>query len=154
MRKENHLENLTPVSQLVTYTLLVLSVLVLVYLGVRLFSSVTKNRQEAEHLRSTITYVQNEVFLCEDQTAVHIADGPEGDMLILPVRDGKYEIRIYLADGYLREETATAGTQPDPGSAEKISEAGSFQLDLSDPTLLRIRIDGNEAVAHLGRVRQ
>ena len=92
MKKENHLENLTPLSQLITYTLLVLSVLVLVYLDVRLFRGVTQEREQAEHLRSTITYVQNEVFLCEDKSAVRIGQGPEGDMLILPMQGGKYEI--------------------------------------------------------------
>ena len=154
MKKENHLENLTPLSQLITYTLLVLSVLVLVYLGVRLFRGVTQEREQAEHLRSTITYVQNEVFLCEDKSAVRIGQGPEGDMLILPMQGGKYEIRIYLSEGYIREEITSVDAAANPDNAEKISKAESFQLDLSQRELLLIKIDGNEAVAHLGRYGQ
>ena len=151
MKKERHLENLTPICQLVTYILLVLSVMFLMYIGVRLFRGVTQMRTEAEHTRATVTYVQNEVFLCEDSRNVSVGEGPEGDMLILPLCSGAYEIRIYLSEGYIREELAKAGAKIDPKNAEKISEAETFSLDMADASLLRITIDGQEALAHLGR---
>jgi hypothetical protein len=75
-------------------------------------------------------------------------------MLILPMQGNKYEIRIYLSEGYIREEITSIDAATNPDNAEKISKAESFQLDLSQREVLHITIDGNEAVAHLGRYGQ
>ena len=151
MKKKHNLSELTPICQVVTYGLLLLSVLFLVYTGIHLFQRVTKAREDADQLRSTLSYVQNQLFVCEDKSAVYVDQGPEGDMLCLPLREGRYEIRIYLYEGMIREELSKPGYEPDPSEAEKIAQATSFEVDLTDPALARIRIDGREALASLRR---
>ena len=151
MSRKKHWENLTPVCQLVTYGLLVVAVLFQMFAGIRLFRNVTELRDDQDHLRSTVAYVQNELFVCEDPLRISVGKGPEGDLLILPLADSEYAVKIYLYEGYIREELSIASDGADPTLAEKISDASSFSLDLSDPSVIRVSIDGRLAVAHLWR---
>ena len=55
MKRERYLEKLTPICQLITYGLLVVSVLFMVYTGAVLFRRVTIQREKADHLRATVS---------------------------------------------------------------------------------------------------
>ena len=151
MSRKKRLENLTPICQLVTYALLTAAVLFMLFAGIRLFRRVTDSREEQEHLRATVSYVQNELYMCEEPSKVFLSQGPEGDVLVLPLSDGKYAVKIYLYEGYLREELSAVSDDADPSLAEKITEASSFDVQFSSPTLVKVSVDGREAWAHLGR---
>jgi len=148
VKRERYLEKLTPICQLITYGLLVVSVLFMVYTGAALFRRVTIQREKADHLRATVSYVQNQICFCEDKSAIYLEQGPEGDMLCLPMNGGQYEIRIYQYENSLREELSMPGMPAEPADAEKIAAVDSFEISLED-NLARIRIDGRSAFASL-----
>ena len=157
-KKRFRLDALTPICQLITYILLVMAVLFLVYFGIHLFSRITQERNRMEHKRASVVYVQNQVALCGDPAGVYIADGPEGDMLCLPLEmyreadsasSNRFEVKLYLFDGYLREELSLMGASPDPEEAEKIEAASGFNVWFEGERLLVFEIDGIRGMAAL-----
>lgn len=96
--------------------------------------------------RSSLGVIVNAVRATDAEGSVERGIGPEGDALVLVERleSGTYETRIYLADGWIVEEYAPAGTAYDPAGATRIAESSSFGFEVRG-SLLEMSCDAGTA---------
>jgi hypothetical protein len=136
-------------SALALYAMLAAALLFIALLGAQLYQSVTASQQHNEKMRATLAYVQSRVAAADAENGVSLAEGPEGQALILKTSETKFEVRIYCYAGNLVEETAIAGNAFAPDKAQKIAACDSFSLAMPKSNLLSITADGCEALASL-----
>lgn len=96
--------------------------------------------------RSSLGVIVNAVRATDASGSVTRGRGPEGDALVLVERlaSGTYETRIYLADGWIVEEYAVAGSPYSPGGATRIAESSSFGFEATG-SLLEVHCDAGTA---------
>lgn len=146
MRKKKFEDVLTPICQLATYAFIIAAVLFLVYTGSQLFRNVTVQKEQNEHLRNTVSYLQNQ-FSAYDATGRFSVDkGPEktGDMLVFKLPEEDFRLYIYTYKGYLVEELGNASGAR-PKRAERITPIKSFQVRERKGQRLLIDMDGVSA---------
>ena len=130
--------------QLITYSLLIITLLFITISGIKLYRFVNGNKDINEHTRATLTYIQNQI-LNENDDNISVGTGPEGDMLILSNDD--YNILIYPHEGSLCEEISTQ-TDYNPDRASRISACKELKIDIEKSTA-RIKIDGKSCTCTL-----
>ncbi|MEA4966202.1 MAG: DUF4860 domain-containing protein [Oscillospiraceae bacterium] len=129
------------------YAMMLVAALLLTVCGARLYGAITERREETNLRRAGLAYAQSKIASADESGSVAVADGPEGDLLLLREGNSGYETRIYLYQGALREELSPAGSALAPDTAQTICAASSFSV--TGQTLLTITVDGVQALCCL-----
>lgn len=76
--------------------------------------------------------------------AVSVRQGPEGDALVVRRGDGSdaYEVRLFLCDGHVMQETALAGTPIRADRAIPVVPSSTFSVEVGDGGILVTADDG------------
>lgn len=133
-----------PLLLLLSHLCLLVAVLFLVTAGCRIYRQVTVQRAENESLRTTLSYLQNQIAANDTAGGVRIGKGPEGDLLALSEPETGCEVYVYAWQGSLVEELALAGERPRPALAEEIAPVESFAVTKSGQTL-ELEVNGKRA---------
>lgn len=142
------------ISALLMYTVLILALLVMVTMGAKTYAVLTKKRTNQSQLRAVQTYVQTKIQAADFAYGISIADGPEGDAIILKVADTDYQTSIYCQNGYLLEQTALAGTALQQENAQQIAECSQISFRWKTPQLLEITCPYGISMVHLRSVQE
>lgn len=132
-----------PMSQMILFSSLILSVLILTLFGGTIYKNVVFSKNADERQRATLAYIQSKVCAYDEADVLSVDNGT----LLLKESDSGYVTKIYENDGGLYEELALSGQENNPDSGEKICSVSNFFVELSDNGLLTIVIDGKTAVA-------
>ena len=124
--------------QLITYAMLIVSVMFLTICGAGLYRSVNSNRDFSENIRDSLSYIQSQI-LNENSDRIEISEGPEGDMLVFENSDEGYNILIYCFGGSLCEEIS-AGKDYHTERAEEICEAEELKTSIENG-LISVHVD-------------
>lgn len=133
----------------VLYALLLGCALTLAALGGSLYAALSDSRSENAARRAGLSYLCARIAAADEAGAVTLAQGPDGDALILaePLAQTGYETRIYWYDGALVEEYRPAGSDYAPAAAQRITETTEFSV-VRQGALLRLQTgEGSAAVA-------
>lgn len=133
-----------PLLLLLSHLCLLVAVLFLVTAGCRIYRQVTVQRAENESLRTTLSYLQNQIAANDTAGGVRIGKGPEGDLLALSEPGTGCEVYVYAWQGSLVEELALAGERPRPAMSEEIAAVESFAVTKSGQTL-ELEVNGKRA---------
>lgn len=139
----------TPAFSLALFALMLGCILWLTALGAGLYGRLAASRSANEQTRAALSSLVTRVRSGDAAGAVRLDNGPEGDMLVLTDRDSGYEIRIYLADGWLVEQLCAADAATDPAAGQHLAPAQEFTAQWASPALLRLTVDGKTADAAL-----
>lgn len=129
---------------LLSHLCLLVTVLFLVTAGCRIYRHVTVQRAENESLRTTLSYLQNQIAANDTADGIRIGKGPEGDLLALSEPETGCEVYVYTWQGSLVEELALAGERPRPAMSEEIDAVESFAVTKSGQTL-ELEVNGKRA---------
>ncbi len=116
----------------------VLAVL-LTLMGAKAYRSISRQMDENNALRSSLSYVANKVRAGDTAGGVSLEE--RGGMQVLclseTVDGDTYETLLYFADGWLREYAAVAGYADEiqPDSGEKIVELYDFSMQMEENLL-------------------
>lgn len=125
---------------LVVFFIVMMTCLVI---GVSIYRGVSDARVQSDELHMESGLLVNIVRMNDSADAVRMAEGPEGDALVLVERleSGTYETRLYLHDGAIVQEYAIAGRPLNPDNALEIVASDVFEFTYDDG-LLSIMTDG------------
>lgn len=130
---------------LALFALLLACLLALVLLGGGVYGAVAAGQRANNGARAALGYLATQVRAADQAGAVGLAQGPEGQALVLAQPQVGYETRIYLSGGWLVEEYCPAGAPFDPGRGTQVAQSGTLQLEFTRPGLLRIQTDAGTA---------
>ncbi|WP_251159050.1 DUF4860 domain-containing protein [Caniella muris] len=118
------------------------------------FGAIHASAASSDNLRLSCALVANTVRAQDRLGAVGVAEGPEGDALVLTARlgSGDYETRLYLFEGHVVRETALAGTPLRPSAAERLARSDTFSFSLDGDLLTVVTDEGRCPVALRGGV--
>ncbi|WP_294542318.1 DUF4860 domain-containing protein [uncultured Gemmiger sp.] len=113
---------------LALFVLMLGCVLVLAVFGARVYRALTESQTRNQAVRASLSYVAARLRAADEFQAVSVAEGPQGDALILSDTgaDTGYETRIYLYEGQLVEEYAAEGTPYSPENAQAVAKTQTF----------------------------
>lgn len=136
------------------FALIVLSLLSILIIGMGVYKSIAADRSAADDTRLGLSLIANNVHAADSIDAVGMGSGPEGNSLVLIERDGEstYETRIYLFEGRIVEEYATADAPYTPEKATVIVDSHTFDFGYRDG-LLTINTDQGSASVYLRSVQ-
>lgn len=102
--------------------------------GASLYRSATTAQQHANELHLESGLLTNVIHGNDTAGAVSLANGPEGDALVLTRRlaSGSYETRIYLYQGTVMQETSVAGRPFDPQGATALLDSNTLSFAVAD----------------------
>lgn len=127
METKEHAAKVAPLAALAMYVVLLGMVLVMAGFGGRLYSRIAQRGDADSAVRTTLGYVAAHLRTNDQENTVSVADGPQGDALIL--RDGSgYAAKIYAYNGNLVEEYAEADTPLSPENAQIIAPVQQFSV--------------------------
>ena len=130
----------------VLLALFLVALLGAVAFGTSVYQRLNEQRTAAEGARSPLGVIVNAVRATDAAGSVAAGSGPEGAALVLVERleTGTYETRFFLADGWVMEQYAVAGTPYDAESATRLAPSGSFWFE-ADDGLLTVGCDAGSA---------
>ncbi|WP_303202002.1 DUF4860 domain-containing protein [Raoultibacter timonensis] len=132
------------------FALIVLSLLSALIIGMEVYKSIAADRAAADDTRLGLSLIANSIHAADSADSVGMGAGPEGDSLVLIERDGDsaYETRIYLFEGRIVEEYATAEAPYTPEKATAIVDSQTFAFDYGNG-LLTVQTDQGSASVYL-----
>lgn len=136
-------EKLAPAAALALYLVLLGTVLALAGVGGRLYGVLSDSRAANDARRASLTYVAARLRAADAAGAVHLENGPYGDVLVLDDGSG-YVTRLYAYHGALVEEYAAANTDYMPVTAETVADTHTFTV-VQDGAQYIITTDDGEA---------
>lgn len=126
-------------------TLIVIAVfsvlsLVLVNVGVRVYSNVVVANNNNFELRTSLLYIATKVRQCDQAGMVDVREIDGNNALVLTEElDGDtYETLIYYMDGAVYELTKLAGTEADLRTGFETIEIDGFTIEAPEAGLLRL----------------
>lgn len=133
------------------FALLAAGILMLVVFGANVYNRIVDFQFANNDRRAVLSYLSTSIRSCDNDGAVSVGRGPEGDSLVLSStgEDGYvYELRIYLYRGNLMEEYQESGTAYDPESAQPIGKTDTFSVALKEGNV-RISTSQGNVLVHL-----
>ena len=145
-------ERRTPSSGVFTGALMVVFFLVMMICltaGVSLYRNVAAMQARENNLRMQSGLMASIVHMTDMADAVEVADGPQGDALVLVehLASGTYETRLYLLDGTIVQEYAIAGRDLNPENAIAIMDSEIFEFSFDGRLLTLVTDQGASRVA-------
>lgn len=125
------------------FCLFVITSLLLVLLGSRVYQNVNTQMDRNYDLRTSLVYITQKVRQCEGgELRLDAVAGQ--DALVLTSAEGAvlYETWIFCGNGQLREVTVQPGIAVNPTDGQQIMELDTLQLQLTAPGLLQVSITG------------
>lgn len=132
---------------LLLFAVVMLLMLVAIVFGVRVYDAATRANAATTQLRAVEGYLSSALKAADENNAVSVAAGPQGDVLRIATGDGN-ATSIYLSDGNLVEEYGAASNALDPQSAVPIAKLESFSADISESRVI-VTTDVGTVVASL-----
>lgn len=132
---------------LLLFAVVMLLMLVAIVFGVRVYDAATRANAATTQLRAVEGYLSSALKATDENNAVSVAAGPQGDVLHIATGDGNVT-SIYLSDGSLVEEYGAADNALDPQSAVPIAKLESFSADISESRVV-VTTDVGTVVASL-----
>ncbi|NLU25361.1 MAG: DUF4860 domain-containing protein [Clostridiales bacterium] len=128
-----------------------LGFLLLVLFGTRVYLNTVAGQRGNDDRRALMTYLATAVHAYDEQGAILLGTGPEGDALILRdvTADGTYEHRIYLYQGNLVEEYTVAEEPLSPDTARQLGQTDAFFMKKEGESLFRVQTDQGSILLHL-----
>lgn len=148
------LGNMGHLFTLMLFAVLACSMLLAVVAGTTAYNGLHDLRQNADTIRSSQNLIINSIRANDVTDCAAIAQGPEGEALILTESEGgnSYETRIYLSQGHVVQEYALASSPFTPEKATVLANSSTFDLKYSKG-LLTIITDQGEAYVALRSVK-
>lgn len=115
---------------LALFVLMLGCVLMLAVFGAQVYRALTESQSRNKAVRASLNYVAARLRGADERQAIRVAEGPEGDALVLadPGEDTGYETRIYVFEGRLMEEYAAEDSDFDPSAAQAVAETQTFSV--------------------------
>ena len=131
LNKHRHRLNSAPFS-LALFVLMLGCVLVLAAFGAQVYRALTENQSRNNGVRASLSYVAARLRAADEDGAVSILPGPQGDALILADtgEETGYETRIYVFDGQLMEEYTACQSDFDPSMAQAVARTDTFVVEM------------------------
>lgn len=142
MNKQYRNESWTAGMLLGLYALLIVALLLLVFVGARLYRTTERTKRANSAQRNAVAYVQGKLAGYDEMGVVTLKNGTYGTVLVLREKGDRYETKIYLYEGKLVEELSAAGSEIDPSRAVSVCAVNAFEVEQASPTLLQVRVDG------------
>ncbi len=120
---------------LALFVLMLGCVLILAVFGAQVYRALTETQSRNNAVRASLSYVAACLLAADEDRAVSVKPGPQGDALILADagQDTGYETRIYVYDGQLMEEYAEKQSDFDPASAQAVARTDTFTVMVDGP---------------------
>ena len=101
--------------------------------GVAMYQAVANNQLDTSAARMQSGLLASNIHANDEDDALGTGNGPEGRSLVLTKQDAdgnKYEMRLYLYEGYVVQEYSVAGAAYTPERAQQLLASNSFDFDL------------------------
>lgn len=134
---------------LALFGLILACILALVLLSTNMYGTLAGNRSQNDADRAALRYLSTSVRSNDVAGGVTLQPGPEGQMLVLTDEAIGSELKIYLHDGWLVEESTVPGISADPARAQRITQETVFTPELLQENLLRIETSHGALVVAL-----
>lgn len=134
---------------LILFALFVCALLLALVSGIRIYSSLVDEQNEAEQMRFANGLIVNSVKSMDAYGSVESGIGPEGESLILVqhLEGGVFETRFYGYRGNVVMEYTSSENEIDPDNATKILESDTFEFEISKGLLTVSTDEGDTDVA-------
>ncbi len=142
------------ISALAMYTILILTLLAMVAVGAKSYAALTRRRTYQGQMRAVQAYVQTKIQSADTAYSVSIQEGPEGDAIVLRLKDTDYETEIYCWSGNLMEQTTPVGAAIQPENAQKIAECNEIAFCWKAPQLLEITCPYGTSLVYLRSMQE
>jgi len=127
--------------------IIILSLLAMTVMGARCYKLAVNEKEQNDHIRETLSYLQSRA---EGSESVTLKKGADGDVLCFSEADGSFETRIYVYGGMLMEELSQIDAPSAPERGQAICSVHSFAAeDLGGGTVL-ITVDGKRVYVGKG----
>ena len=113
----------------------------LVILGARSYRNTVSVQSGNMGSRALLSYIATSAKANDTSGGLDIADGPEGQALIIADGDTGYALRIYKYNGSLVEDFAAVNAPLSPDSAMVIGATDKFTVDKTDAGVYSVATD-------------
>lgn len=117
------------IGMLSLYSLLIVALLTVAYIGADLYRGLTASRASNENARGVLAYIQTKVQGADAQQAVRILESDYGDVLCLRIGETDFETRIFCSGGYLLEQTCDIKAECSDANAQIIASCTWIAID-------------------------
>lgn len=133
------------------FALLLVGFLLVVVYGAKTYGATVESQRANNNQRAVLSYISTNVRNHDHLGGVSVAQGPQGDMLVLKdeISEAVYLTKIYVLDGVLMEEYGRDGTETGAGQLQKIGACGALQLERPSDRSIRVRTDAGSMLLHL-----
>ena len=126
--------------------IIITALLAMTVMGARCYRTAVHEKEENDHVRETLSYLQSRA---DGSEGVTLKQGTEGDMLCFAEAGGAYETRVYVSGGMLLEELAEIDAPLAPERGQSICSVHSFTVESAAGGTVRITVDGK--CAYVGK---
>ena len=133
---------------LILFGFIIITLLLAVLAGTRLYQSLNDMRTQTDNDRSSLALLINTVRANDRIDSVAVGQGPEGRSLVFVQRldSGTYETRIYEYDGDIVQEYALASNAYTPARADVVAPSDVFDFGYENGLLTIYTQDGAATV--------
>lgn len=132
---------------ILTAFLLLAVILLMALLGANAYRAVLGAKRTASGTRTAFSYLRSQVRAHDAAGCVELRE--DGQLLVLKEEDGRYELRVFVQDGYLRENLAKAGTAVQKDKGARIAEMSAFQAAFTSEGALLLTTDQGNLLIEL-----
>lgn len=136
------------------FAVIALFLLIALLVGTNAYRSINDVRAASDDTRLGLSLIANSIRSNDGTDAVGVAEGPEGQALVLTERldNGDYETRLYAYQGAIVEEYTRAGAAFTPEKAREIVASSTFSFTYENG-LLSVHTDQGSTSVALRSVR-
>lgn len=118
---------------LALFVLMLGCVLLLAVFGAQVYGTLTQSQNRNKAVRASLSYVAARLRAADEEQAVSVVPGPQGDALLLSdVGEATgYQTRIYLYDGWLMEEYTDEQSEFAPDGAQPVARTDTFAVTVN-----------------------
>lgn len=126
-----------------------LFLLLALLVGTNAYRSVNSVRDASDNTRASLSLIANSIRMNDATDAVGVADGPEGQALVLTeqLENGTYETRLYAYQGRIVEEYSRANAAFNPERARELVVSDRFEFTYENGLLTVYTDQGSTSVA-------
>lgn len=138
----NRKENRNELSLMIMMAFFILSFLLLVLFGTKIYQSISLSQQESSLSRTLSSYLHTASKMNEAGIYTETKEGKK----VLVIRDGDtgFGNRIYLHEGYLVEDFGKLDDELNEASAIQIAKTSIFEIEEVSDTLLKVTTEDGE----------